>query len=77
MAGKTSAGDLKFTERQRQVAAWLAQGKTNREIATILGIATRTVEKHVETLLRKLHVENRTAAALEIVREHTAAGENE
>ena len=30
---------------------------------------TRTVEKHVENLLRKLHVENRTAAALEIVRD--------
>jgi DNA-binding CsgD family transcriptional regulator len=58
----------RLTPKERQVARWLAQAKTNWEIGTILGISTRTVEKHVENLLRKLHVENRTAAALEIVR---------
>jgi DNA-binding CsgD family transcriptional regulator len=58
----------RLTPKERQVARWLAQAKTNGEIGTILGISTRTVEKHVENLLRKLHVENRTAAALEIVR---------
>ena len=57
-----------LTPKERQVARWLAQAKTNWEIGTILGISTRTVEKHVENLLRKLNVENRTAAALEIVR---------
>ena len=57
-----------LTPKERQVARWLAQAKTNWEIGTILGISTRTVEKHVENLLRKLHVENRTAAALEIAR---------
>ena len=59
----------RLTPKERQVARWLAQAKTNWEIGTILGISTRTVEKHVENLLRKLHVENRTAAALEIVRD--------
>jgi len=59
----------RLTPKERQVARWLAQAKTNGEIGTILGISTRTVEKHVENLLRKLHVENRTAAALEIVRD--------
>jgi len=59
----------RLTPRERQVARWLAQAKSNWEIGTILGISTRTVEKHVENLLRKLHVENRTAAALEIVRD--------
>ena len=58
----------RLTPKERQVARWLAQAKTNWEIGTILGISTRTVEKHVENLLRKLHVENRTAAALEIAR---------
>ena len=58
----------RLTPKERQVARWLAQAKTNGEIGTILGISTRTVEKHVENLLRKLHVENRTAAALEIAR---------
>jgi len=58
----------RLTPKERQVARWLAQAKTNWEIGAILGISTRTVEKHVENLLRKLHVENRTAAALEIAR---------
>jgi len=53
-----------LTERESQVAFWLARGKTNSEIGIILAMRTRTVEKHVEHLLRKLHVENRTAAAL-------------
>jgi DNA-binding CsgD family transcriptional regulator len=55
-----------FTERESQVAFWIAEGKTNIEIGLILGIGSRTVEKHVETILRKLHVENRTTAALSI-----------
>ena len=60
--------DLGLTTRESAVAYWLAQGKTNREIGLILGSAARTVEKHVEKILRKLRVENRTAAAIEIVR---------
>lgn len=55
-----------LTERESQVAFWMAQGKTNLEIGLILGVGTRTVEKHVESVLRKLHVENRTAAAITI-----------
>lgn len=53
-----------LTERELQVAFWLARGKTNLEIGLILDAKPRTVEKHVERILRKLRVENRTAAAL-------------
>jgi DNA-binding CsgD family transcriptional regulator len=59
-------GGLPLTEREAQIALWLAEGKTNGEIGLILGMATRTVEKHVEHILAKLCVENRTTAALEI-----------
>jgi DNA-binding CsgD family transcriptional regulator len=59
-------GATPLTERESQVAFWLAQGKTNREIAAILALAARTVEKHVESILHKLEVENRTTAALAI-----------
>jgi DNA-binding CsgD family transcriptional regulator len=55
-----------LTPREREVAHWLAMGKTNPEIAAILGSGARTVEKHVEGILAKLAVENRTAAALVI-----------
>lgn len=54
---------LGLTEREAEVLAWIAQGKTNYEIAVILGAATGTVRKHVEHILSKLKVENRTSAA--------------
>lgn len=55
---------LGLTPREVEVAVWLARGRTNLEIATILGMRSRTVEKHVEHVLNKLGVENRTAAAM-------------
>ncbi|GIX47889.1 MAG: hypothetical protein KatS3mg131_2100 [Candidatus Tectimicrobiota bacterium] len=42
---------------------WVAQGKSNGEIATILALRPRTVAKHLEHIYAKLLVENRTAAA--------------
>ncbi len=43
--------------------SWLAKGKTNRDIADILGMSPRTVNKHLEHIFEKLGVETRTAAA--------------
>jgi DNA-binding CsgD family transcriptional regulator len=54
---------LGLTEREAEVLAWIAQGKGNYEISVILGAKPRTICKHVEHILRKLNVENRTAAA--------------
>ncbi|MBV9490394.1 MAG: helix-turn-helix transcriptional regulator [Verrucomicrobia bacterium] len=53
-----------LTAREAEVLCWVAQGKTDPEIAVILGARPRTIEKHVERVLAKLGVENRTAAAL-------------
>ena len=50
--------------REAQIARWLAQGKSNPEIALILQISKRTVEKHMERILQKLKVENRATAAV-------------
>jgi DNA-binding CsgD family transcriptional regulator len=52
-----------LTPRETEVARWLGQGKSNPEIAMILQTSPRTVEKHMEKILEKLGVENRTAAA--------------
>jgi DNA-binding CsgD family transcriptional regulator len=52
-----------LTRREIEVLTWIAQGKSNYEIGVIVGAHTRTVCKHVEHILAKLHVENRTAAA--------------
>lgn len=65
-AGKPAAKHSRafgVTAREGEVLHWLSHGKTNAEIATILGISTSTVAKHVERLLSKLGVENRMAAA--------------
>jgi DNA-binding CsgD family transcriptional regulator len=53
-----------LTPREREIAFWMARGKTNLEISSILATRIRTVEKHIENILGKLGVENRTAAAL-------------
>ena len=52
-----------LTLRESEVLRWLAQGKSNAEIGTILGISAATVSKHLEHIYPKLGVENRTAAA--------------
>jgi DNA-binding CsgD family transcriptional regulator len=54
---------LGLSRRESEVLAWVVEGKTNGEIATILGAGGRTIEKHLERILRKLGVETRTAAA--------------
>lgn len=52
-----------LTRRESEVLHWLGQGKSNSEIAAILGLAPATVGKHLERVYPKLGVENRTAAA--------------
>lgn len=49
------------------VAPWLIRGKRNDEIAVILGVAPKTIEKHVASIMMKLNVETRTAAAWSII----------
>lgn len=61
---------LSLTGRQTETVFWIMQGKTNHEIAEILNISSRTVQKHIQYLYDKMGVENRRAAisrALEIL----------
>lgn len=53
-----------LTPRVAETLLWLSQGKTNGDIAIILGISEATVKKHVLDLFDKLGVETRTAACL-------------
>jgi DNA-binding CsgD family transcriptional regulator len=62
-----SAADLArlpITDREREVLALVASGKTNSEIAEVLTISARTVQKHLEHIFQKLGVETRMAAAI-------------
>lgn len=51
-----------LTARELEVFEWLGKGKRNSEIAIILGCSKRTVDKHVEHILKKTGAETRTAA---------------
>jgi DNA-binding NarL/FixJ family response regulator len=56
---------LGLTPRVAETLLWIAQGKTNGEIATILGISESAVKKHVLEIFETLGVETRTAASLQ------------
>lgn len=77
-AGGTPAGEsdglripkgVALTAREGEVLQWIVAGKTNPEIALILGISRWTVKTHVERILGKLGVENRTSA-ISLIRSH-------
>ena len=56
-----------LTEREREVLALVAQGKSNGEIAERLCVTEKTVEKHVSNVLGKLALSSRTEAAVWVV----------
>jgi DNA-binding CsgD family transcriptional regulator len=51
-----------LSSRENEVLRWMTEGKRNGEIAVILGISPRTVERHVGAVLERLKVENRASA---------------
>ena len=53
-----------LTPRECDVMRWVACGKTDAEIAALLAISVRTVNKHLEHVYEKLGVETRTAAVM-------------
>lgn len=55
-------GEANLTARESEVFGWMREGKRNSEIGVILGCSPRTVDKHVENILRKTGAETRTAA---------------
>ncbi|WP_433371213.1 response regulator [Streptosporangium sp. CA-115845] len=57
-----------LTEREREVLALIASGRSNREIARQLTVTEKTVKTHVSNVLMKLGVQDRTQAALYAVR---------
>jgi len=59
---------LELTPREAEVLMWVARGKSNRDIAEILKLSPRTVNKHLEQVYAKLGVENRASAAALAVR---------
>ena len=52
-----------LTNREAEVLTWISNGKSDRDIGTILSLSPRTINKHLEHIHKKLGVENRTSAA--------------
>ena len=59
-----------LSDRERMVLTLLCDGMTNKEIAQKLSIADTTARGHVQSIMRKLNVKDRTAAAVEGIRRH-------
>jgi DNA-binding response OmpR family regulator len=55
---------FRLTARESEVLLWIARGKSNRDIADVLSLSPRTVNKHLEQIFAKLGVENRATAAV-------------
>lgn len=74
--GRRGYGDA-LSPREREVLALVARGLTNREAAEALFLSPRTVGRHLESAMRKLHVTTRTAAAMTAVESGLLAAESD
>jgi two-component system response regulator DevR len=61
----------RLSEREDGVLSLVADGKTNREIGSELGLSAKTVKNHLSNIMGKLEVERRSAAAAYAARHHT------
>ena len=64
--------EVDLSPREHEVVDWVGQGKSNDEIAILLGISAHTVKNHLDKIYRKLGVENRCAAAMALQRHRFA-----
>ena len=56
-----------ITPREAEVLLWVAQGKSNGDVASILDMSEKTVKQHLGSVFQKIGVESRTAASLRAV----------
>ena len=64
LSSDSKPNSMDLTEREQEVLCLIARGMNNREIAENLVISEKTVKTHVSNILAKLHVEDRTQAAI-------------
>ena len=66
--GAAAVPAVRLTEREREIIAWVSRGKSSADVAQIVGIAERTVNFHVEKVMRKLDVATRMQATIACIR---------
>jgi ATP/maltotriose-dependent transcriptional regulator MalT len=74
VAADEAGGLAVLTPREREVAALVAEGRTNRQIGAQLHLSEKTIEKHVSSAMGKLGVSSRTGIARLVEREATGLG---
>lgn len=67
-AGRGAAAQQVLTDRECEVMGWVAQGKSSHDIGALINISERTVNFHVNNVIRKLGVATRLQAALQCAR---------
>jgi DNA-binding NarL/FixJ family response regulator len=70
-AGPAVDEPIELSDRERQIAVFLVQGLTNKEIAEQLFLSTETIKSYVARILRKLGARNRVQAAVLLARDDT------
>lgn len=61
--------NVSLTDREKEVLSLIVEGKSNKEIATVLAITIHTAKAHVATIIQKLSVDDRTQAAVKALRD--------
>lgn len=67
MAQRRKALEYKLSDRERDVLAWAARGKTSNDTADILKISVETVNDHIKNAIRKLNASNKTHALTQAI----------
>ena len=75
--GEEVIAEEDLTTREKDVLRLIARGNSNKEIAASLNISEKTVKNHVTNILQKLHLSDRTQAALYAVRRKMAGEDSE
>jgi LuxR family transcriptional activator of conjugal transfer of Ti plasmids len=68
-AGTSTAGTTTLTRRELECLSWVSRGKTDHDIAGLVGVAPRTVRFHVDNAKTKLNVGSRVQAVAKLLRE--------
>jgi DNA-binding CsgD family transcriptional regulator len=63
-SSETSVGSNDLSDRQKEILTWVALGKSNSVIASILGISPHTVDTHLRRTFERLGTTDRTVAAI-------------
>jgi DNA-binding NarL/FixJ family response regulator len=67
---RPSTRDSVLTDREREVVQLLAEGKSNKEVATLLDISVKTAEAHRATIMRKLEIDSLAELVRYAIRNH-------